>query len=91
MKFQEVENSVISSLKKKFKIKKLNETQISVAEDISKTIILNEGKNDWLDKVPDYVENPSDRNKERIDKVLEIAAKHQIDTFLASILLESEV
>lgn len=91
LKFQEVENSVISSLKKKFKIKKLNETQISVAEDISKTIILNEGKNDWLDKVPDYVENPSDRNKERIDKVLEIAAKHQIDTFLASILLESEV
>ena len=91
LKFQEVENSVISSLKKKFKIKKLNETQISVAEDISKTIILNEGKNNWLDKVPDYVENPSDRNKERIDKVLEIAAKHQIDTFLASILLESEV
>ena len=91
VQFQEVENSVISSLKKKFKIKKLNETQISVAEDISKTIILNEGKNNWLDKVPDYVENPSDRNKERIDKVLEIAAKHQIDTFLASILLESEV
>jgi len=91
LKFQEIENSVISSLKKKFKIKKLNETQISVAEDISKTIILNEGKNDWLDKVPDYVENPSDRNQERIDKVLEIAAKHQIDTFLASILLESEV
>ena len=90
MRFQKVEDEVISSLKKKFKIKKLNEAQASIAEDIAKTVILNEEKNDWLSKVSEYVESPIDRNNERISRVLEIAAKHQTDTFLASILLASE-
>ena len=90
MRFQKVEDEVIASLKKKFKIKKLNEAQASIAEDIAKTVILNEEKNDWLIKVAEYVENPTDRNNERVSRVLEIAAKHQTDTFLASILLASE-
>ena len=90
MRFQKVEDEVIASLKKKFKIKKLNEAQASIAEDIAKTVILNEEKNDWLSKVSEYVESPIDRNNERISRVLEIAAKHQTDTFLASILLASE-
>ena len=91
LQFQKVEEEVVASLKKKFKIKKLNESQVVVAGEIAKTIILNEEKNNWLGKVGEYVENPTDRNKERIEKVLEIAAKHQTDTFLASILFESEV
>ena len=90
VQFQKVEDEVITSLKKKFKIKKLNEAQASIAEDIAKTVILNEEKNDWLSKVAEYVESPIDRNNERISRVLEIAAKHQTDTFLASILLASE-
>ena len=90
LQFQKVEEEVVASLKKKFKIKKLNESQVVVAGEIAKTIILNEEKNNWLGKVGEYVENPTDRNKERIEKVLEIAAKHQTDTFLASILFESE-
>lgn len=89
--FQKVEEAVVASLKKKFKIKKLNESQVVVAGEIAKTIILNEEKDNWLGKVAEYAENPTDRNKERIEKVLEIAARHQTDSFLASILFESEV
>jgi len=91
LQFQKVEEAVVASLKKKFKIKKLNESQVVVAGEIAKTIILNEEKDNWLGKVAEYAENPTDRNKERIEKVLEIAARHQTDSFLASILFESEV
>lgn len=48
--FQKVEEAVVASLKKKFKIKKLNESQVVVAGEIAKTIILNEEKDNWLGK-----------------------------------------
>ena len=91
VKFQELEGEVTNALKKKFKIKKLNDAQSSIAQEISKTIIINEEKNNWLAKVGEYLENPTDKNSGRINQVHEIAAKHGIDTFLASILLVSEI
>ena len=91
VKFQELEAEVTNALKKKFKIKKLNDAQSSIAQEISKTIIINEEKNNWLAKVGEYLENPTDKNSGRINQVHEIAAKHGIDTFLASILLVSEI
>lgn len=81
---------VESQLKKKFKLKKLNQIQSESADDIARTIILNEEKVNWLSSVAKYVENPVDNNFERIEKIKEIAIQHELDLFLASILAESQ-
>jgi len=81
---------VESQLKKKFKLKKLNQIQSESAEDIARTIILNEEKANWLSTVAKYIENPVDNNFERIEKIKEIGIQHELDLFLASILAESQ-
>lgn len=81
---------VESQLKKKFKLKKLNPIQSESAEEIARTIILNEEKVNWFSSVAKYVENPIDNNFERIEKIKEIGIQHELDLFLASILSESQ-
>lgn len=81
---------VESQLKKKFKLKKLNQIQSESAEEIARTIILNEEKVNWFSSVAKYVENPIDNNFERIEKIKEIGIQHELDLFLASILSESQ-
>ena len=81
---------VEASLRKKHKIKRLSKTQKQVAEEIGSVIIANEDPSDWEGKINDYVKKPVDRNPERIAEVREIAAKHQVDDYLASILFISK-
>lgn len=88
--FQKLNNEVSAQLKKKFKIKKLNETQENIAEEVCRTIILNEKKSVWFANIQKYIENPVDNNPERVNEILQIAAKHNLDPFLASILIESK-
>ena len=83
--------TVEASLRKKHKIKRLNKTQKQVAEDVACIIIANEEPNDWGSKADDYVKKPVDRNHDRIAEIREIAHKHQVDDYLASILLASKV
>jgi len=87
---QELDNQIEKYLKKKFKIKKLNVSQASVAKEVSNIIVANEEPKDWLEKIENYCENPIDTNKERISKILEISAKHEISQDIASILLASK-
>lgn len=81
---------VEASLRKKHKIKRLTKVQKQVAEEIGSVIIANEDPSDWEGKINDYVKKPVDRNPERIAEVREIAAKHQVDDYLASILFISK-
>jgi len=81
---------VESQLKKKFKLKKLNQIQSESAEEIARTVILNEEKVNWFSSVAKYVENPIDNNFERIEKIKKIGIQHELDLFLASILSESQ-
>ena len=90
IKFQELQGSVENYLKKKHNKKKLTDTQKQVAEEISKIIIANEECEKWKENVENYCNNPIDRNPNRITEVNEIAAKHGIDPFMASILLNSK-
>ena len=45
----------------------------------------------WMKKYPEYLKTPTDQNKENVDKVLDICAKHGVDPFLGGILLNSLV
>ena len=85
----QLQGKVEEALKKHHKLKKLNQAQKDVAEKISEVIISNEEPSDWVDKIQEYCEKPIDKNLERVKKVLELADKHQINTYLASLLLAS--
>jgi hypothetical protein len=86
---QKLEGSVATQLRKIHKVKRLNKSQKEVAIQISETIIANESPSRWEKNVKKYCEQPIDHNSERVELVREIATKHQLDFYLASILASS--
>tara|TARA_Y100000593_G_scaffold84789_1_gene160809 strand:+ start:14923 stop:16968 length:2046 start_codon:yes stop_codon:yes gene_type:complete len=82
---------VVSSIKRKHKIKELNNDQEGIAFEIAKQIVANEDPADWNKKVKNYLKNPIDTNPERIAKIQKISYEHQVDDYLASILYISKV
>ncbi len=85
----ELAKDVEAKLLKKHKLKELNTEQKDFAQTLTEIIIANEETNDWKKKIKDYLEDPVDKNPERIEKVLEIAAYHQLDQYMAAILSHS--
>ena len=78
-------------LRKAHDIKRLSKQQKEVAENITELIIANEDPKDWNNKkAKSYVKKPVDKNPDRVKGVEEIAAEHQIDPYLASILYASK-
>jgi len=78
-------------LKKKHKLKRLNDKQKEVALDITKIIVANEEKNNWSSKIAEYVQSPVDKNAKRIEEIHEIACEHQVDSYMASLLYHSKI
>ena len=81
---------VEASLRRKHKVKELNESQTAIAFDITKVIIANEEPSDWNKKVKEYLLSPVDTNPDRVKEIQEIAAYHQVDDYLASLLYISK-
>lgn len=85
----QLQGKIEEVLKKRHKLKKLSQPQKDIAEKISEVIISNESPSDWVNKIQEYCESPIDKNHDRVEKVLELAEKHQLNTYLASLLLAS--
>jgi len=81
---------VEASLKRKHKVKELSEDQKAIAFDITKIIVANEEPKDWNKKAKDYIKSPIDTNPDRVKEIQIIAAEHQVDDYLASILYLSK-
>lgn len=90
MAVQELQAKVVEGVKKLKKLKTLNKAQKEVVEGITHTIIANEDKEKWLEKVDDYCKDPTDKNPERVNEINEIAARHDISHYLASVLYVSK-
>ena len=88
---QAVEKEVTSQLKIIHNIKKMSALQKEVAADIVTTIMSNEEPSKWLSNAKVYCEKPEDKNNERVLEVNKIATAHQIDNYLASLLLASRI
>jgi hypothetical protein len=85
-----VVKKIEASLIKKFKLKKLNTEQIDIAGKILEAIVANESTDKWAQSIDKYLESPIDTNPEKLKEINQIAASHNIDYYLASILHASK-
>ena len=81
---------VEAGLRKFHSLKRLNKRQKEVAQGIVEVIISNENPSDWKKVVDEYVKKPVDKNEDRVSEIRDIACRHQIDYYLASILFASK-
>ena len=86
---QKLHLEVEKTLREKHEIKRLSNKQKEIATSISELIVANEEVENWNNEIENYINSPIDKNAERIKQINEIACKHQIDTYLASILYAS--
>lgn len=87
---QATEKAIHTFLKKKSKTRKLTEQQLAVASEILTVIMANEEPADWDKSIEGYCADFSDRNPERVRRVLSLAAEHEIsDNYIAALLYSS--
>jgi hypothetical protein len=86
----DLEKKIELSLKKKFKLKKLNDEQLNIVSELAITVAQNEKIQDWNLVFDKYVENPSKNNRDVYKQVDELAAIHSLDNRSASILFHSK-
>lgn len=86
---QSVEKEVAKFLRKKYEVKRLSDQQLSIASEVLTVIMANEEPENWSSSVQSYCENPIDQKFDRVNKVLEIAAEHQVDNYIAGLLFSS--
>ena len=87
---EKLNKKVTTLLKRKHKLKSLSEKQQIIVDSISELVIVNESPKDWVIKAKDYVNKPVDKNMDRVRRVEEIAATHQVDSYLAGIMFASK-
>ena len=88
---QTLEEEVKAALRKSLDIKKLSNQQKETAEKITEVIIANESPDKWNESINDYISNPTDKNLEQTREIEEIAATHQVTSYLASLLYHSKI
>ncbi len=88
---QKLESEVQEQLKTKYDNKRVTNKIRSLAEEICQVVMANETPEQWLEKVADYIDNPTDTNHNQISEVQTIACEHQVDDYLASLLHASKI
>ena len=88
---QKLEKEVQSKLRSFHKIKRLNKKQKEVSVDITNLIVANEIPENWLEKAEEYVSSPTDKDEKRVKQIYALTQEHDIDFYLASLLLASKI
>lgn len=88
--YSSLEAALEKEYKKTNKIRKVTQSDTFIIEQLSKTIAMNEPPDKWEDSISSYLADPTDKNQNKIDKVIEVGAKHGLDFFLASMLVSSK-
>ncbi len=88
---QKLEKEVQSKLRSFHGIKRLNKKQKEVSVDITNLIVANELPENWLEKTEEYVTSPTDKDEKRVKQIYALTQEHDIDFYLASLLLASKI
>lgn len=76
--------------KKQFGLKKLNAAQETFINAATKSIVMNETADKWQESVAEYIKNPKNISTEDNNKIAEVAAEFQVDTWKAVAILKSQ-
>jgi len=87
---QKLESEVCSKMREINKVKRMSKKQKMVASDICEVIMANELPQSWISKAGEYCEEPKDKNLDRVKQIQELACKHQVDNYVATILFASK-
>ena len=88
---QKLESEVQEQLKLKYDNKRVTNKIRSMSDEICKIVMANESPEKWVEKVGNYIVNPTDTNNNKIKEVQDIACEHQVDDYLASLLHASKI
>lgn len=92
----ELQGNVEKALKKKYKLRKLSDIQRDVGLVMTKSIIVNEDKENWENSIEAYIKSPKDIPQEvysRLDEIKEEYSdtENTIDDWTAIMLYKSEI
>jgi hypothetical protein len=88
---QQLESQVSKNLKQIHKVSRMTKLQKEVASDIVGIVMANEAPGKWLETCRAYCESPMDKNASRVSEVTQVAAEHQLDNYMAALLVASKV
>ena len=88
---EKLEAEIQEKLKLKYDNKRVTNKIRNLSSELCKIVMANESSDKWLEKVSEYINNPSDTNEEAIKEIQSIALEHQVDEYLASLLYASKV
>lgn len=89
--YSKLEKEIEKALLEKHKLEKLSEQQQAIASEIGNIIARNEEPEKWQESVGKYLENPLDKNLDRVKEIESIAASYGLDPHLASLLFNSQI
>ncbi len=85
-----VEGKLNEAIKKKYKLKELDETQLNMATTILTSILTNEKPEDWENSIKEYAKEPKEINLSIASEMDEIIAEHDVNPNLAALLYHSK-
>lgn len=88
---ESIEDKVLTSLKKKFKVKDLNEAQKSVAHTLTKAIITIYPRNKWMEMVKASIDAPPMIPNDIASEIVDICNEYKVDDWQAAILRHSKI
>lgn len=79
------------ALKKKFKVKTLNDTQNTIVQSLAKTIMAGNTPDSWTKAIGSTISEPPMIDKKVAEKIDEIRVNYDVDEFDAILLMHSKV
>lgn len=91
IKASDLRSDVEKSLRKQYKVKKLNDNQKTLSQSIAQSIMFNEDEEKWQSSIKSYIIDPKEINKEIFNEIINITTEYNCDSWTAGILLKSKI
>lgn len=82
----DLQDSIEKALQKKFKVKSLDDSQLSMSKQLTESIISNEPIDSWNKKIKEYIKEPKQLKEETANEIDELCLTYGISSYAASML-----
>ena len=90
-KIEKLRTAAAKEIKKKFKVKRLNEQQNKTIDSLVESIVVSTASENWESSLSECIKNPEKMSSfNTLNEVLEISAEHQLPDYPSAILFHSK-